>query len=288
MSTKLAPVNPPMRASTFTGLLLKWFIGFIVLGFLLVSTLSFISWEDESRDMRNNLAIQAGFAAKNSQSVFDVIGISMEMLGQLLAKIDAQNHPELARSALLEYKDDHPEIIAVSLISPAGVMLLSTNIGSGRALPNLRQDVAYLHDFLFDLNNTYSYSIGRIQSGMWVAQLHFPFRHTVHDSNGNPLFVIQAAIPLTSAELLWSDLPLYPGSRVGLIRDDGDLQLLWPDIESGHIYNKPQEGAMIDFLQGHPGMISGAYEGVSGIEAGVRLGAYSHLLASCVRLLFHK
>ncbi len=264
--------------TSFAQLLRKLLAGTIVLGVLALLVFSFKSWEKESQDMQRNLAIQAGFAAKSSQAIFDSIGISMEMLGQILARVDIAAHPELARSALMDYKSNHPEIVAVTLISPKGVTLLSTHDAPGVTLPDFRQDAAYLRAFLFDLNNTYSYNIGRNQFGMGLNQWYFPFRHTVQDSSGNPLFVLQAAIPVETADFLWSDLPLIPGSRVGLMRDDGYIQLLWPNPESKEIFDKPQsEGGLMQNFRTHPGLIAGAFEGQSSIGDNMRVGAFSHL-----------
>ena len=243
----------------------------------MLAAFSFKSWEMENQDMRRNLAIQAGFAEKNSQAVFDNLGTSMEMLGIRLEKMDITGHSELARSTLNEFQSSHPGILAMTLVSSNGVTLLSNQAAPGEVLPDFRRDAAYLRAFLFDLNNTYSYNIGRNQFGMGLNQWHFPFRHTVQDSHGDPLFVIQAAISADSAGFLWSDLPLYSGSHVGLMRNDGYIQLLWPRPESEQVLNKLQTGALVQTLRDYPGMISGAYEGKSSLDGTVRLGAFSHL-----------
>ena len=265
------------QGGNFSRLLRRLLAGFIVMGILLLGLFSYKSWQDETQDMRINLAIQAGFAAKSSQAVFDNIGISMAMLGQLLAKTDVATNPETARSALMEYKSNHPEILAVSLISPDGTMLLSTHVSSGEVLPDAWQDAAYLRAFLFDLTNTYAYNIGRNQYGMGINQWYFPLRHTVQESSGNPLFVIQAAISAEGAAMQWSDLPLFPESRVGLIRNDGYIQMLWPTKESEQLFNKPWSGAVMQAIRSNPDMISGVYERKSAMGNSLRVGAYAHL-----------
>lgn len=121
---------------------------------------SFKRWETENRDMRNSLAIQAGFAANSSQAEFDNLGASMEMLGELLKRQDAIAHPQAALPALMQYKTDHPEIAAMALIKPSGETFLNTAAVPGESLPDLRRFPDYYRSFLFDLNNTYSYNIG--------------------------------------------------------------------------------------------------------------------------------
>ena len=274
---KSTPHHPKISSPPFAQLLKKLLIGTVVLGVLALALFSYTSWQEENQEMQRNLAIQASFVAKSSQATFDNIGISLELLGQSLAKIDVATHPDLALLALMDYKANHPESAAVSLVSPKGVTLLSTNTSPSETLPDFRQDAAYLNAFMFDLNNTYSYNIGRNQFGMGLNQWHFPFRHTVHDSKNQPLFVIQVAIPVESAGFLWSDLLLIPGSRIGLMRDDGYLQLVWPYSSPGHIFNQSQSGALTQALRANPGMISGSFEGKSSALGSVWLGAFSHL-----------
>ena len=273
----MAKIATIRQGGNFSRLFRRLLVGLIAMGILLLGLFGYKSWQDESQDIRNSLAIQAGFAAKSSQAVFDNIGISMELLGQFLTKTSVVTHPESARAALMEYKSNYPEIVAVSLISPQGAMLLSTHASPGEVLPDFRQDAPYIRAFLFDLNNTTAYTISRKQYGMGIKQGYFPFRHTVKDSSGNPLFVIQAALSAESAAMLWSDLPLLPESRIGLIRNDGYIQMLWPIEESEQLFNTPQSGAMMQAIHSNPGMTSGAYEGESEMGNSLRVGAYSHL-----------
>lgn len=275
---QLSLPEAPSAADPFSKLLKKLLGGFIAIGLLMLVAFSFKSWEDEVGDMRNNLAIQAGFAAKSSQAVFDNIGSGMELLGRLLKELDVVRNPEAARHALLEFQAVHPEIVAVALIAPNGVMFLNTAMQPGESMPDFRRDPDYLLSFRFDLNNTYSYNIGPNQYGRGLNQWHFPFRHTVQDNDGNPLFVIQGAMSVESTGMLWSDLPLLSGSRVGLIRNnDGYLQLLWPAMPPEQSFRKPQTGAMMQAIRANPGQITGAYEGQSSIDGITRLGAYVRL-----------
>ncbi|WP_189836651.1 EAL domain-containing protein [Sulfuriferula sp. AH1] len=274
----LASFKYPSVEGHFAKLLKKLLIGFIAIGFLMLVVFGFKSWQDENREMQANLAIQAGFAAKSSQAVFDNIGSSMELLGELLKDMDVVHHPEITRIALNDFKENHPEIVAIELISPDGKVFLSTLGQSGGKMLDFATIPDYLLAFRFDLNNTYSYNIGPNQFGMGLDQWHFPFRHTVEDKDGNPLFVIQGDVLIESAGLLWSDLPLPDGSRVGLIRNnDGYIQLRWPvQLAEAAAYNT-QSGPLIRAIRATPGKITGTYQGISAIDGVDRLGAYVHL-----------
>lgn len=274
----LTSLKYPSINGHFAKLLKKLLVGFLAIGFFMLVIFGFKSWQDENSEMQTNLAIQAGFAAKSSQAVFDNIGSSMELLGQLLKDMDVIHNPEITRIALNDFQANHPEIVAVELISPDGKVILNTISQSGERLFDFRKDPDYLLAFEFDLNNTYSYNIGPNQFGMGLNQWYFPFRHTVEDKNGNPLFVIQGDISIESAGLLWSDLPLLGGSRVGLIRNnDGYIQLRWPvQLAETTTYNT-QSGPLIQAIRANPGKITGSYQGISTIDGIDRLGAYVHL-----------
>ncbi len=237
----------------------------------------YASWKQENRDIQRNLSIQTGFAAKSSQAVFDNIGTGMELLGLLLKKKDVLHHPEAARATLLQFQSAHPEIAAMALINPNGAMLLDTAVAPGAPLPDLRRHPDYFHALLFDMNTTYSYNIGPNQYGMGLARWHFPFRHVVRDAHDNPLFVIQGDIPIESAGWLWSDLPLLPGSQVGLIRNDGGIQLIWPITDPDALFRNPRTGALARTINANVGKIAGNFEDKDGASNSAWVGAYTRL-----------
>jgi len=273
----MPPVSDRTQSTKFSRVLRGWLSGSIVMGLLLLSAWSVKSWQAESRDMQANLAVQAGMVARSSQAVFDKLGASMELLGRILVDHDVLSNPEAARSLLLDFQAKHPGTEAVALISPSGKMLVNTAVPPGAPLPDFRADRVYLRTFLFDLNNTYSYNIGLNQYGMGLDKWHFPFRHVVPDEQGNPLFVIQGAIPVDQGALLWSDLPLPAQSRVGLMRYDGRIQLMWPVADPRKVFSEPQTGKLASILRTSPGIVADTYKGKSSVDGLERIGAYSRL-----------
>ena len=272
----LTPTRPD-TPSPFAKLLRKLLGGFVAIGLLMLATFGFTSWNQEKQDMQDNLSIQASLAAKSSQAEFDNIGTGMELLGLLLQKTDFMHKPETARSALLDFQTAHAEIVAMTLLKPNGVMLINTATAPGEPLPDLRRQPGYVLALRFDMNTTYSYNIGPNQYGMGLERWHFPFRHVVRDHKGTPLFVIQGAIPIESAALLWADLPLLPSSKVGLMRADGGIQLIWPYTDADQLFGKPHNGILAQTMLNAAGKIAGNFEGVSDISSDVRIGTYTHL-----------
>ncbi len=275
--TRDSPDLPPSTGTPFAQLLRMLLGGFIAIGLAMLLTFGYTSWNQENQDLLENLSIQSGFAAKSSQAVFDNIGTSMELLGLMLEKKGVLRNPEIARPALLQFQSAHPEIASMTLIDPKGVMLINTMEAPGAPLTELQQYPDYFRDFKFDMNTTYSYNIGPNQYGMGLARWHFPFRHVVRDRLDNPLFVIQGNIFIESAALLWSNLPLLPGSRVGLMRDDGRIQLVWPITDPAALFRNPHKGVIAQAIRADVAKVVGNFEGKSDIPAGVWVGTYTRL-----------
>ncbi len=261
----------------FSKLLRTALTAFIVLVLLALLGFGILSWRKEVRDMCGSLEILAAFTATSTQAIFDNIGNGMEPLGQLLANMDAPNHPEAARPLLTAFQSLHPQIGAMALIKPNGIMVLNTAARPGEPLPDLRNHPSYYHLFRFAMADPSSYAIGRSEFGIVLREWRFPFRHTVLDGNGNPLFVIQAAIPVGEKATLWAVPSVLPGSRVGLLRDDGYRQARWPVANPRQAYGSPAQGPLISVLRAAPGKISGHFEGPAGEEGGDQLGSFAHL-----------
>ena len=276
MPTRAQKLSQP-RSDRFSTVLSKWLGSAIAIGLVLLLGLGYKSWREETREMQDSLAIQAGLAAKSSQAVFDKLGASLELLGWILQDHHALTHAEAIRPILNEFQANHPGTDAISVITVDGVTLINTAIPSGSALPDFRADAEYYRLFRFDLNNTYSYNIDLNEYGRGLNKWHFPVRHVVLDEKGDPLFVVQAAVSVDITAMLWANLPLYADSRVGLLRYDGWMQLLWPITDHERELHRPQNGGLLQTLKDQPGVVAGNFRGVSSIDTMQRLGAYARL-----------
>lgn len=280
MPTRLKKISRNFAQSGsdgFSNVLSKWLGGAIFIGVVLLISFVYKSWREETRAMQDSLAIQAGLAAKSSQAVFDKLGASLELLGWILKEHRVLDHPETIRPILNEFQVNHPGAEAVSIVTINGATLINTAIEKGAALPDFRSDPEYFRQFLFDLNNTYSYNIGLNQYGHGLNKWHFPVRHVVLNKQGDPLFVVQAAVSVDITAMLWANLPLYPDSRVGLLRYDGWLQLLWPIAEHAEELGQPHSGILSRTLKAHPGVVAESFHGISGLDQVQRVGAYARL-----------
>ena len=265
--------------STFPRILRLTFLASIILGTAAIGVAGYWSWQREAREINGNLQIQAGFLASASQAVFDNLGNGLAPLGDLLQASDVLGQPELARPHLLKFQSRYPEVGSMALIHPDGVMLINTASTSGTALPDYRNEPAYLGMFRASLSSRSAYVLGPPEYGKILRQWRFPFRYTVRDDMGAPLFVIQAAIPLEKRGIYLYDLPLPPSSFIGLLREDGLQQARWPAANPHETYGRLSPGPLAQMLRQQPGLQEGLFSGYSSWIATEKqhIGAFKRL-----------
>jgi diguanylate cyclase (GGDEF)-like protein len=266
--------------STFPQVLRLAFLASIILGTVAMGIAGYWSWQREVREVNSNLQIQAGFLASASQAVFDNLGNGLAPLGELLQTHDVLNHPEQARPLLEKFQARFPEVGSMAVIRPDGLMLINTASTPGEALPDFRKDLPYLDQFKTSLTSNSAYILGPPEYGKILKQWRFPFRYSVRDEMGVPLFVIQAAIPLESRGIYLYDLPLPPSSFIGLLREDGLQQARWPSSNPNAIYGRPSPGPLAKLRREQPNMKEGLFSGYSSWinSEKQRIGAFKRLL----------
>ena len=126
----------------------------------------------------------------------------------------------------------------MAVFSADGVMLINTAVAPGQALPNLRNDPPYWRTIQSAMANPAPYTIGPPEYGKAIKQWRFALRTAVRDDHGQLRFMLQAAIPLEHSTPFFQRLPLPSSNRIGIIRDDGYLQAVWPFDENSQIYGE--------------------------------------------------
>lgn len=263
----------------FSRLLRRSFYIFLAMGLLGFLALGIISWDRELKDMRQNLEVLSHFLASASQAFFDDLGHGLQPLGQLLQRIDVLNHPAAARPYLLKFQTRYPQIGSMAVIAPNGRMLINTARRPGESLPDFRKTTAYMAPFKKALAATTPYTIGRPEYGQILHEWRFPFRYTMRDDQGHPLFMIQAAIPLETGMRMLRGMSLPARSLVGILREDGLQQARWPVDDPNRVYGRNLNGPLVKAVHARPNLRSGFFVGHSPwmFTKRERLGAYSHL-----------
>ena len=265
--------------STFSRTLRLAFLASIILGMIAITVAAYWSWQRETRETHRNLQIQAGFLASASQAVFDNLGNGLAPLGELLQTLDILDHPERARPHLARFQARFPEVGSMAIIRPDGLMLINTASAPGTALPDYRKAPDYMREFKASLTSPSAYVLGRPEYGKILNQWRFPFRYTVRDEAGTPLFVLQAAIPLEKRGIYLYDLPLPPTSFIGLLREDGLQQARWPATDPHATYGRLSPGPLAQLLREQPHLKEGLFSGDSPWIATEkqRIGAFKRL-----------
>lgn len=245
---------------------------FLAFGAIAVLVYIVLSWRQAREEMKNNLAIQASFAAASSQDFFDKIGINLAMLGHMMVREGFPDDREAGVSLLTVFESRYPEIASMVLFRPDGQMLANTFSKSKAALPDLRRHPAFLRALEEDIRSRNPYSVGRTQKGLVLNQWRIPIRHVVRGPDGRPLFVIQATILAKQQADLWQAIPLYPGTSIGLLRDDRYQQSRWPATDLGDLYNKRFTGPLVQAIRRQPA--KGFYQGTVQSDGSDRIGAY--------------
>lgn len=263
----------------FARALRRAFYVFLAMGLLGFVALGIVNWEREVKDTRRSLSVYAAFLASASQAFFDDLGHGLQPLGQLLQRMDVLNHPEMSRPDLLKFQKRYPQIGSMAVIAPNGKMLINTASRPGTPLPDFRKTTAYMAPFKRALNADTPYTIGRPEYGQVLHEWRFPFRFTLRDDQGRPLFMIQAAIPLETGMRMLRKMSLPAHSLVGILRDDGLQQARWPVDKPNKVYGRNLHGPLVRMVLAHPGINAGFFTGHSPwmFTEQERLGAFTHL-----------
>jgi diguanylate cyclase (GGDEF)-like protein len=124
-------------------------------------------------------------------------------------------------------------------------------------LPDLRKDPPYINRLMQDMTSNEPYNVGPPEYGKAIQRWRFAIRHVVRDTNGQPLFLIQAAIPLEREGTFLHELPMPPKSVIGLLRADGYQQARWPVDDTSATYGKISDGQVAQAVRANPQIKSG-------------------------------
>lgn len=269
----------------FAALLRRVLFLFTVIALLSFTLYVVSSLKHERKILLAEIGNQADFTAASSQTFFDNVGYGLEMAVLQVKDVHSLEAHRYLFDAVLKR---HPEIAFISIFAPNGHRLFMAftdtslqNIDkaglSGKQLPD---HVADSFESMQDsMDNAYAYSVGKNAFGKLIHQWRIPVLVTKRAPNGQPLFIAQAAIPISRQTSLWSNLGLLHDTRIGLYRDDGFIQSRWPDdqLDLDALYGatnlpvSPMENVV------GAKKVKGYYDGYNSTNKDYRIGAYSRL-----------
>ena len=266
-----------LNHSSFSRLLKQVMAALAFVSLLIMAIFAFRSWQNEKQEFRANLLGLAKFTAASGEAIFDSIGTNMVLLGDLLQRQDVLKNPEVARTVLQRFKASHPNIGAVAILKPDGVVIFNTQVAPGGKLPDFSQNADQMKEINEVINCNCKYFIGRSEYGPVLNQWRIKIRRPIKDESGKVKYIIHVAIPIETKNPLWTDSPLPSHYGVGLLRADGYHQARWPAKDAKRVYGTPMHGPLIQALRANLNSKSGFYLGTVGSDGTRRIGAYERL-----------
>jgi diguanylate cyclase (GGDEF)-like protein/PAS domain S-box-containing protein len=268
---------PSPSASTLTAPLRVAFRRLALLVVVVWAVFGIYMWYQEKNEELARLTQLSDLAARGADQFFDRFEHSELVLGQELLALGVEKDPERARAPLLRLLRANPELSGAHVVRPDGQILFSTRIPAGApspsaaALPGWREMHSNLPPADLNILRPHRSSL----TDEWVIGLH----HPVKDDRGNVAFVLVATLPLENQQAIWRALSFPPGTTIGLIREDGYFQSLWPVRASpSDIYSRPAKCAALDLMRARRSQSHGTFGGTSDIcGPGVRIGSYHRL-----------
>jgi diguanylate cyclase (GGDEF)-like protein/PAS domain S-box-containing protein len=245
---------------------------------LLVSGFAVYAWYEERNDELDRLAQLSDFAARSADDRFNFYSNSERWLGEELLRIDMLRNPAAARNLLLRFKRAHPELAGVHVIRPDGQMLLSTAAPPGSLLPDFQRIPHLWPQFRLTLE-TRGLHVLRAHQGLLTGLWVMPLQYAVRDARDEVVFVLNAGLPLANQQAIWRNLRLRDDAVIGLIRNDGYFQSLWPArMEENLRYMRPMDCPVSLAQAAEAKAPSGNFIGASEVcGPGTRYGAYHRL-----------
>ena len=268
------------EAASFSRLLRNALLTFFLVGTVALFSYGMHSWQREERDAQDNLLMLASFLASASQAFFDELGNGLAPLGELLDQPALRVSPETLLPYLVTFQNRHPQVRAVAVFAPDGEMLLNTAVKPGEPMPDFRLDPPYIKQLLTDMASPAPYTVGPPEIGKAIKVWRFSVRHVVRGRDGEPKFLVQAAIPLENEGTFLHQLPVPSDSYIGLLRANGYQQARFPVADASATYGRVWPGPAARMVKTNPGMTKGFFSGSSPLATGdkQRVGAFTKLI----------
>ncbi|WP_051181686.1 ATP-binding protein [Thermithiobacillus tepidarius DSM 3134] len=253
----------------------RWLAGLLLLFAALYGA---YAWHVEQQEEQTRLRQLSDFAARSADQFFDHYASGLYLLGRELQDAGAPADLAHTRALLLRFQQANPDLLAVHLIAPDGRIAASISLAPGQPSPDLRAVRRYWPHFQSTLAGQGLNVLPPLQGPLtrqWVIPLQYPVR----DARGRVQFVLSATLPLDNQQAIWRTLALPPGTVIGLVRQDGFFQSLWPSAwDPVRTYSRPADCPVAHALRDEPRRKSGIYSGqADACGPDKRLGAYHRL-----------
>ena len=242
---------------------------------------SWLSLREEQTRQVKSLTALAEITAKSMDEYLLGLQSAMNLTAPGALDEQGQYDPARADATVRRLKAAYPELRIVTLARLDGSIIASTEKIVPNSSPTLaaqRSFVAAREERLRTGNR--ALTIGRAFFGPISREWIMPLGSGVWDKDGQLKLILGAGLPLAKPQGVWVDAPLPEGAAMGLRRDDGYIQLRYPNppgTELGSVYNKRATGPLGDYLDKHNYPQRGTVSGNSGVTGNATVFVFRRL-----------
>lgn len=234
-----------------------------------VGVASWYAWADERAAAVRMLAAIADLEARAIDGYFSHLEVDLQDTAEALpTAADGGLDLERAFVQVKRLRALHPELFNVTLISPAGDILLTAKSAPGSTRATLADEASFQR-YLDEVKQGKAVVIGQPLVAVINKVAIVPLRYAAKDGQGRLRFILSANLPHAYLSSFWLDAPITAKAAIGLVRDNGYLLSRFPVpalLTLNQIYGQPRTGALISHLQQHGFPEHGSVQGPSSLD----------------------
>jgi diguanylate cyclase (GGDEF)-like protein/PAS domain S-box-containing protein len=234
------------------------------------------AWLHVEDNERNNLRTVLSLSHKLLNRFFEQQQTGLRDLASEIAPQGRLLSPAAMARIVQRYRLQHPDLLAVHVLSPQGRYLASTSECGTAGLPSRADDP----DFRSLLQSGERFNISRSHRDAAEPRWHFGIRHVLRDARGQPLAVLIFGVPVDLLSGFWRDMPAIERMVIGVLRDDAYLLSRYP-VRQGtseeEVYGIPRNGALRRHLVAQNFPATGQVQGPNQIAGVDYLNVYARL-----------
>ena len=200
----------------------------------------FQNWHSALKDTQNSLTHINSAQVQGVYATLKSYELVLASLGGELFSIGALSHPENGRELIERMKSIAPDMVGFGLARPDGQLVLVSGIKGNTPLPNLLS-MPESHDSFMHTITTGHIQMGRPYFMKPLGQWAIPIRTPIYSKTGELVAVMTAGYSISASSTGWSNIEFPQHVVSALLRDDGYLQFIYPEIKltRQEIYGQP-------------------------------------------------
>ncbi|MBI4191994.1 MAG: GGDEF domain-containing protein [Betaproteobacteria bacterium] len=242
-----------------------WWVLLLAIG---IAIYSWTTWRTEEADNLREFSSLVEVGANSLDRYFSQFESGFLLLSRHLLERSVRPGDQRAGMLLKSFREAYPELRNVSLFQLDGELLASAEWRTMKAPPRAVSEIRSFAQFRDVLSKEKNFEVSRPIFSSTLKDWIIALRYGVRDQEGNLLYVIGAALPLSRPQGIWKQAVLPEGGALSLMRDDGYLVSRYPlprEAALEEIYGKPRTGTLSAMVQQRGTPAYGVVEGKSSL-----------------------